>query len=119
MKIKKKLVSELYDVFHVQQITQSTSLEDEVAVDLVHVAAKKISQSHKHEESDTVLLILAGEGKVVVSKKSYAVKAGDRIHIPPGAFHQVITGTKAMRFLSVQTPPILHKEHNKLDLIPE
>jgi quercetin dioxygenase-like cupin family protein len=119
MKIPHSIAPELYDVFEVRQVTRSTTLESIVAVDLVTVAPQQESESHRHNKADTVLLMLKGAGTVRVAGVDYAVTAGDRIHIPPGAFHQVITGAQALEFVSVQTPPILSKEDGTLDLETE
>lgn len=116
MKITAPFLSELYDVFDVRQVTRATPLESLVAVDLVEIAANACSQSHRHNRADTVLLMLEGSGEVEVSGAWFAVSAGERIHIPPGAFHRVRTGAGALKFLSVQTPPILDKESGALDL---
>lgn len=119
MKITDPIAAEMYDIFSVRQVTRHTSLENIVAVDLVQVAPHQESESHRHNRADTVLMMLSGSGIVRVSGKDYAVKSGDRIHIPPGAFHQVITGAEALEFMSVQTPPILTKEDEMLDLETE
>lgn len=119
MIIPQRIEPETYDVFEVRQVTRSTSLESVVAVDLVNVAPHQESESHRHNKADTVLLMLSGSGTVRVAGVDYAVTAGDRIHIPPGAFHQVITGEAALEFMSVQTPPILSKEDDTLDLETE
>jgi quercetin dioxygenase-like cupin family protein len=119
MIISESLTAETYDVFEVKQVTRGTSLESLVAVDMVRVAPYQESESHRHNKADTVLLIMEGQGIVRVAGQDFAVKAGDRIHISPRAFHQVITQQSPIGFISVQTPPILSKEDDVLDLETE
>ncbi len=119
MLISNRIESETYDVFNVRQVTRNTSLESLVAVDLVSVAPHQTSESHRHNKSDTILLIMGGKGKVRVADTLFDVESGDRIHIPPKAFHQVITSDSMIEFMSVQTPPILSKEDDTLDLETE
>ncbi len=115
-RIEEKVVDEMFDVFSVRQLTRSTSLEDSVAVDDVVIGAQQISRIHRHNRSDTVLYIVGGSGEVVVEDRSLEVKAGDRIHIPPGSYHGVRTAKESLHFISVQTPPILNKKTGTLDL---
>ena len=46
------------------------------------------------------------------------VSAGDRVHIGKGVFHAVRTGDSSLRFLSVQSPPILDVAAGTRDLEP-
>ncbi|MDD9900874.1 MAG: cupin domain-containing protein [Alphaproteobacteria bacterium] len=116
MKIPVPVEAETFDVFDVQQLTRATSLESVVAVDVVDVVPHQVSEIHRHNNADTVLYIVAGEANVIVDDTKHAVRTGDRVHIPPGAFHGVVTEGVPLRFLSVQTPPILCKETGNLDL---
>ena len=47
-----------------------------------------------------------------------AVAAGDRLRIGKGVFHAVRTRTSSLRFLSVQSPPILDVDAGTRDLEP-
>ena len=44
---------------------------------------------HKHLRSEEIYHVLEGNGIVVVGEKSFKVKAGDTISIPPGTPHQI------------------------------
>lgn len=116
MQIESKVVQETFDVFQVEQLTRSTTLQNLVAVDQVEIAARQSSQIHRHVKSDTVLYIVDGAGEVVVGEQTFAVRPGDRIHIPPGAYHGVRTGESSLKFISVQSPPILNDATQVLDL---
>lgn len=112
------LPRERFDVFEVTQITRGTPLESVVAADLVSIAPGQASEVHRHNEAETVLLILDGSGTVLVGESSLNVSKGARILIGKGVFHGVRTGGESLTFLSVQSPPILDKARGTLDLEP-
>jgi len=111
--------AERSDVFDVLQITRGTLLEKTVGADLVGVEPHQTSSVHRHNRAETVLYILEGEGMIRVGDDEVAVRAGDRLLVHRGQFHGVTTVAKPLRFLSVQSPPILHKASGALDFEPE
>ena len=112
------LPREHHDVFEVTQITRGTLLESVVAADLVSIAPGRASEVHRHNEAETVLLILDGSGIVLVGESSLRVSKGARILIGKGVFHGVRTERESLIFLSIQSPPILDKAQGTLDLEP-
>ena len=116
--LETELPRERYDVFEVTQVTRGTPLESLVAADLVTVAPGRSSEVHRHNEAETVLLILDGSGAVLVGDASLKVAKGARILIGKGVFHGVRTEGEALTFLSIQSPPILDKAHGTIDLEP-
>ncbi len=109
---------ELNDVFNVTQVTRATALEDIVGADVVTVNPGSTSQVHRHNEAETILYILEGMGVVLVGDTPVPVAEGDRVLIHKGVFHGVRTEGSRLRFLSVQSPPILNKARDFLDLEP-
>ena len=109
---------ERFGVFDVQQVTRGTRLESQVAADLVTIAAHNASEVHRHNRSETVIYILAGEGRALVGDEWFDVVAGDRVLIGKGVFHGFATAGSALEFLSVQSPPILDESTGQLDLEP-
>ena len=114
-----ELPRERYDVFEVTQVTRGTPIEGVVAADLVTVAPGRTSQVHRHNEAETVLLILEGSGTILVGESSLPVSKGARVLIGKGVFHGVRTAGESLTFLSVQAPPILDKARGSLDLEPQ
>ena len=110
--------SEQNDVFHVTQVTRGTGLEELFAADLVRVEPGQTSHIHRHNQAETVLFILGGSGVVHVGDSEVAVREGDRLLIGKGVYHRVRTAGEPLRFLSVQSPPILDKARGILDLEP-
>ena len=106
------------DVFDVLQVTLGTPLEEAVGADLVDVEPHRSSSVHRHNQAETVLYILDGEALIRVGDEEVAVRAGDRLLVRRGQFHGVTTGDLALRFLSVQSPPILNKARGTLDFEP-
>ena len=109
---------ERFGVFDVRQVTRGTRLESQVAADLVTIAPHSRSEVHRHNRSETVIYIVAGEGQALVGEDWYPVRAGDRVLIGCGVFHGFATGAQALEFLSVQSPPILDESTGQLDLEP-
>jgi quercetin dioxygenase-like cupin family protein len=105
-------------VFRVAQITRGTPLEHAVAVDLVTVAPGQTSEIHRHNGTETVLLVIEGSGTISVRGSSYGVSPGTRLIIGKGVFHGVRTEGEGLTFLSVQSPPILDEGRGVLDLEP-
>lgn len=110
--------AETSDIFNVTQVTRDTPLEDIVGADLVAVDPHQTSSIHRHNEAETVLYIIEGEGVVSVGNEQTAVRAGQRLLVPRGEFHGVTTGDSPLRFLSVQSPPILNRARGTLDFEP-
>lgn len=116
MKIPASVPTEKFDVFHVRQLTRTTSLEKLVAVDDVTIEPGQTSRIHRHNRADTVLYIVGGSGTVRVGDTDHPVRAGDRIHIAPGQYHGIRTAHDALHFISVQSPPIQDDSSGILDL---
>lgn len=111
---------ELHDVFWVKQITRDTALSSIVAADIVDVEPQQESSMHRHNNAETVLYFIDGRGEVLLTADydAVAVEAGDRLHIGKGVFHAVRTADSSLRFLSVQSPPILDVVAGTRDLEP-
>ncbi len=109
---------ETNDVFEITPLTKDTDLEHEVGADVVYVAPRKASKIHRHRHAETVLFILGGKGIIRVGDEDIAVEEGDRVIIHKGAYHGVRTGDSWLRFVSVQSPPILDAKRGTLDLDP-
>jgi quercetin dioxygenase-like cupin family protein len=118
--VQSDLPVEHQDVFWVMQITRDTPLSSTVAADLVDLEPHLESSMHRHNKAETVLYFLDGEGEVLLHEdyEAVAVRRGDRLVIPKGVFHAVRTGPHSLRFLSVQSPPILDVAAGTRDLEP-
>ena len=107
---------ELYDVFYVTQLTRGTVLENLVAVDRVLVYPDQCSQTHRHNQAETVLFIEEGSGIITINNEENQVACGDRICIPKGAWHSVRTFWSKLVFISIQSPPIHDEATGRHDL---
>lgn len=59
-----------------------------------------------HESHDQTLVVVAGEGKIVVGGEKLPVHPGDAIVIPAGAYHDVRSlGPGDLKLVSLSTPP--------------
>jgi len=69
---------------------------------------------HRHGRAEEIYYILAGEGLMVVDNEKQTVRAGDAIHIPPGAWHSMTnTGAVDLVFLCCCSPAY-HDEDTEL-----
>jgi oxalate decarboxylase/phosphoglucose isomerase-like protein (cupin superfamily) len=61
---------------------------------------------HNHPESEEILYVLSGEGEQMLDDhEPFAVKPGDTIYVPSGAFHSTRnTGWEPMRLLALYNP---------------
>lgn len=109
---------ERFDVFDVQQVTRGTALQSRVAADMVSIGPHARSEVHRHLHSETVLFVLEGSARARVGERHVDVRAGDRILIGKGVYHGFETAASPLRFLSVQSPPILDESTGLLDLDP-
>src|SRR3546814_17801985 len=96
-RIDRDLEVELHDVFHVQQVTRDTPIEEAVGADLVTMESGQSSQTHRHNFSETVLFFLGGEATVFINDTPHAVSAGDRILIHKAEYHSVATSAASGR----------------------
>jgi mannose-6-phosphate isomerase-like protein (cupin superfamily) len=67
------------------------------------------TQRHYHKLSEEFYFILEGEGEMEIDGETQAVKPGDAILIPPGAWHQ-ITARETLRLLCCCAPPYSHED---------
>lgn len=42
---------------------------------------------HSHDDMEEVYFVVSGEGVMVVGEDSFAIRSGDGLYVPPGAFH--------------------------------
>lgn len=83
-------------------------------IEIVEVAAGMRKYRHHHDNAETILVFLEGEGEFYVDDKTaIPVKAGDFAHSLPGETHGVgNTGNVPIRYLVVEGPmPLdMHRE---------
>lgn len=65
--------------------------------------------NHYHKLSQATILVIEGEGHVILDGERFAVAAGDVVHIPPGVAHEFFVGRDGQRFtyLSITEPDII------------
>lgn len=69
------------------------------------------TRRHCHKLSEEFYFILEGGGTMEIDGEERAVRPGDAILIPPGAWHQIRTGAdSAVRFLCCCAPPYAHDD---------
>ena len=59
---------------------------------------------HKHDDTEQVFCILEGQGTLTVGEegRTYPVKAGEIVRIPPSTWHRIVAeGGQTMRYIGV------------------
>jgi len=107
--------SQRFDVFSVTQMAPHTFLIGVAGVDFIRIPAHSVSEVHRHNSSDSVILIVEGEAIVIVDDREIEVRPGVRLVLPRKSFHGFRTLSEPLTFVSVQVPPILDPERNVFD----
>jgi mannose-6-phosphate isomerase-like protein (cupin superfamily) len=90
--VKKSYVYTVIDVSNLEHLN--------VSLTVLHPG--KETGGHSHEGAEEVYNFAEGAGKMKLDGREFAVKAGDIVIIPGGAFHKVFnTGKKDMKFVCV------------------
>src|SRR5919106_6249266 len=86
----------------------ATDNTDDPAVSMMHVVLLpgQGHERHNHPDSDEILYVLAGAGDQMVDDgEPFAVRPGQAIWVPKGAFHSTVnTGWEPMVLLAVYAP---------------
>ena len=73
--------------------------------------AGRSTERHYHRIAEEIYLITAGEGRMELNGDVAAVRPGDAILIPPGAWHQITAvGEDDLRLLCCCAPPYSHDD---------
>ncbi len=86
----------------------STANTEAPAVSLMHVVLLpgQGHERHNHPDSDEILYFLSGQGEQMVDDgEPFAVRPGQAVFIPKGAFHSTInSGWEPMAILAIYAP---------------
>jgi oxalate decarboxylase/phosphoglucose isomerase-like protein (cupin superfamily) len=86
----------------------STANTEEPAVSLMHVVLLpgQGHERHNHPDSDEILYFLSGQGEQMVDDgEPFAVRPGQAVFIPKGAFHSTINSSwEPMAILAIYAP---------------
>jgi mannose-6-phosphate isomerase-like protein (cupin superfamily) len=116
MNVKIDTVSpQLFNVFHVCQITPGTFLSGFAGIDYIEILPNQVSEVHRHNESDALLFVISGSARAELDQEFYDIKAGMRVLIPKGMTHGFRTGEEKFQFVSIQIPPIQDDSTDRFD----
>ncbi len=70
------------------------------------MVAGQQGEYHYHNQRESLLFIISGEGAELVDGKEHPIKAGDILFIRPGEKHTVVNNSKSdLRFMEFFTHP--------------
>lgn len=96
-------------------LIQSKDLDALEIVELVLLKPKTLYRPHYHKKSTAIIYIIWGRGVFLQDDQKEPYDKEHRFVIPAGLKHGFQTTTETL-FLSIQTPPILNRETEELDL---
>ena len=68
------------------------------------------TQRHYHARTEEIYLITGGGGVLEVDGESRAVREGDAVLIPQGAWHELVAGPEGAHLLCMCVPPYSHDD---------
>ncbi len=84
-------------------VTQSMYSDSSVSSTVIWI--KKEVKPHYHATHSEQVLVIEGEGQMLLGHENLYIKSGDLIYIPKGTVHAVrVTSKLPMKVLSIQTP---------------
>ena len=85
--------------------TQTLNSDSNVTTIVIWI--KKEVKPHYHAYHSENVMVLEGEGQMLLGNQTVFVKAGDMIYIPKGTIHALrVTSKLPMKVLSIQTPQV-------------
>ncbi len=67
--------------------------------------------AHEHRATEEIYYFTSGSGRMKLGKKTFPVKTGDGVLIPPGTSHKLFnTGKKDLSLLCACAPPYSHED---------
>ena len=58
----------------------------------------------RHPHSDSVLLVIQGEGKMFIDDDSFSLEPGEAVYVPAGARYGILAGENDMVIIATQGP---------------
>ncbi|MBI4789960.1 MAG: cupin domain-containing protein [Chloroflexi bacterium] len=89
---------------HVNDLVMDRAEADTSEVFVVVLEPGEAPPLHVHHDAEQIFYVIEGTGRLEIGEelKSYGVKSGDVVRIPPHTFHRIhCTSPKALRYLSV------------------
>ncbi len=96
-----KLRYRVDDVFSKVDITEHTPWGPRIALDHIHVPARRTSQMQLYD-ADTYLFVIDGHGFIFIDGEEVRIDQGSLLHIPSGASCCVRTNGYGITFLSMR-----------------
>jgi len=89
---------------HRNDLVMDRSDAETSEVFVVTIKPGKAPPLHLHDDTEQIFYILAGRGvlRIGAAKKTFPVKPGDIVRIPPKTLHSIqCAGTQSLRYLAV------------------
>ena len=89
---------------HINDLVMDRAEATVSEVFVVIIEPGKAPPLHKHDDTEQIFYVLAGEGTLTIGKQgeNYPVKVGDLVRVPPSTFHTIKAESGSeLRYLAV------------------
>lgn len=84
-------------------VTQTINSDSSVTSNVIWIKSEVIP--HYHADHSEHVMVVEGEGQLLLGHQTFFVKPGDLVYIPKGTIHALrVTSKLPMKVLSIQTP---------------
>jgi quercetin dioxygenase-like cupin family protein len=83
---------------------------DKIAFNLYDLEAWQAMPMRRHKNSDSVLLIVEGDGMMFIDSDNFSLEPGEAVYVPAGACYGVLAGENDMVIISSQGPTPVETE---------
>jgi mannose-6-phosphate isomerase-like protein (cupin superfamily) len=89
---------------HSNDLVMDRALAQTSEVIIVVLEPGEAPPLHKHDDTEQIFYLIEGQGTLTIGQegKTFPVKTGDVVRIPPSTFHKIVAeGGKRMRYVGV------------------
>ena len=81
--------------------------ENRIRAELVELTPQEAFPAHVHPKSDHVIIIVQGDGYLLLDDEERKIIAGDTFVVPRGKVHSIkANNNSSLRFVVINVPPI-------------
>jgi quercetin dioxygenase-like cupin family protein len=85
---------------------------DNIGCEYVYMEKGQQLDSHVHQQANSFILILRGEGLAELEDQVIPIRQGHLVYVPAGVSHAFRTTDEPMIMYGFQSPPIIQNEKN-------
>jgi len=101
-------------------IHPSQKISDKCSMNTVTInSGETVKPAHYHPNSEEVIYVVSGEGKVMIDNEVHIIKTGTTILFPQGSIHMVRnSGSEALKLICFFTSPVTLEDYKFYEDVP-